>query len=110
MHFIKQTLVTAFSLIVVAHILPGIEFSGLSALIIAAVVLGLLNAFVRPLLVILTLPITILSLGLFLFVINGILLYAAASFVPDFAVASLLTAVMASLIIAVISFIVNRII
>ena len=110
MHFIKQTVVTAFSLIVVAHLLPGIEFSGLGALIVAAVVLGLLNALVRPFIVILTLPITILTLGLFLFVINGIVLYATAYFVTGFTVTSLFTAVIASLIIAVVSFIVNRIV
>ncbi len=110
MHFIKQTLVTALSLILVAHILPGIQFSGLGALILAAVVLGLLNALVRPLLVILTLPITILTLGLFLFVINGILLYATAFFVTGFTVINFLTAIIASLCIAVVSFLVNRII
>jgi putative membrane protein len=108
MHFITQTLVTAFSLILIARVLPGITFSGLGALIITAVVLGILNALVRPLLVILTLPITIVTLGLFLFVINGILLYATSLFVSGFAVANLFTAVVASLAIAVISFIVHR--
>ena len=108
MHFITQTLVTAFSLILIARLLPGITFSGLGALIITAVVLGILNALVRPLLVILTLPITIVTLGLFLFVINGILLYATSLFVSGFTVANLFTAVVASFAIAVISFIVNR--
>jgi putative membrane protein len=110
MHFVTQTLVTALCLILVSHILPGIEFTGLGPLILTAVVLGLLNALVRPILVILTLPITILTLGLFLFVINGIILYATAYFVTGFAVADLFTAVVASLIIAFISFLINRLI
>jgi putative membrane protein len=110
MHLIKQTVVTALSLVVVAHIVPGIHFTGLVALLLAAVVLGLLNALVRPILVILTLPVTILTLGLFLFVINGFVLYLTAYFVTGFSVSGWLPAIIGSLLIALISSIVNRLV
>jgi putative membrane protein len=72
--FLLRLVLNALALWLVSVIVPGIHVDGLLPLFGAALVLGVLNAFVRPLLVILTLPITLLTLGLFLFVINGLLL------------------------------------
>ena len=106
----KQTLVTAISLVVVTHIVPGIHVMGLIPLLLAALVLGLLNALVRPVLVILTLPVTIFTLGLFLFVINGFVLYLTAYFVTGFSITGWFPAIIGSLLIALISSIVNRLV
>ena len=110
MKLVTRVLVIAFALLVVAHLMPGITVTGLVPALLAALVLGLLNAIVRPILVILTLPITLLTLGLFILVINAGLFALAASFVPGFFVRDFLAAVIGSLLMAVISFIVNRII
>ena len=108
MSFITQTLVTAFALVLVAYILPGITITGLAPLLFAAIVLGLLNAVVRPILVVLTLPITILTLGLFLLVINATLLYGASLFVEGFSVQNFATAMIGSLLVTIISAITGR--
>ncbi len=100
---IARLIVTALALLLVAEVVPGIEVENLYIAIIASLVLGLLNIFVKPLLVILTLPITILTLGLFLFVINAVLFWFAASFIDGFAVSGFWPAFFGSLIVTIIS-------
>lgn len=68
----------AAALLLVAHLSPGVEVKNFSSAMVAALVLGLLNALLRPLLVVLTFPVTVLTLGLFLFVINALMFYFAA--------------------------------
>lgn len=75
-------LLSAISLMITAYLVPGITISGFGAAAVAVVVIGLVNAIIRPILVILTLPITILSMGLFLLVINAITLSLASYFTP----------------------------
>jgi putative membrane protein len=107
MKIIIRILITAMALVLVANLIPGIEVENFYAAIIAALILGLLNIFVKPLLVLLTLPITILTLGLFMFVINAGLFLFASSFVKGFSVDGFLPALIGSLLVSIISAIGN---
>jgi putative membrane protein len=107
MKIIIRILITALALVLVANLIPGIEVENFYAAIIAALILGLLNIFVKPLLVLLTLPITILTLGLFMFVINAGLFLFASSFVKGFSVDGFLPALIGSLLVSIISAIGN---
>jgi len=91
-------LLLAGALLLVAHLYPGVQVKGFTAALIAALVLGLLNTILRPVLVLLTLPVTLLTLGLFLFVINALLFWAAASVLNGFTVAGFPAALIGSLI------------
>ena len=108
MNIIARIIVTSFALLLVAEFLPGIRIDGLVPAILAAVVLGILNAIVRPILVILTLPITVLTLGLFIFVINAFLFLFVASFIDGFHVAGFWTALFGSVLVSIVSAIVNK--
>lgn len=110
MKIFSRILVTALALLLVAELLPGIVVSGLYPALIAAVLLGVLNVFIRPILVILTLPITIITLGLFTFVINAILFWLVAHFVTGFDVDSFFSALLGSLIVSVVSAAGNKLI
>jgi putative membrane protein len=103
-----RILVTALALILVAKLIPGITVSGIYPALIAALILGVLNVLVRPILVILTLPITLLTLGLFIFVINASLFWFVASFVDGFSVEGFLPALIGSLIVSIISSVLNK--
>lgn len=100
---VGRVLITALALLLVAKLLPGVVVDGLYPALIAAVVLGLLNLVARPILILLTLPITIVTLGLFIFVINALLFLFAASFVDGFEVSGFWVALLGSLIVSVIS-------
>ncbi len=108
MKLITRLLLTTLTLLVVAAYVPGIEISGLYPALVAAVVLGLLNLFVRPILIILTLPITVLTLGLFILIINTALFWFASSFIEGFSVSGFWAAFLGSLIVTVVSTIGNR--
>ena len=101
--FLAHWLTTAAALGVTAWILPGVRVDSLAALAVSALVLGFVNAIVRPLLVLLTLPFTVLTLGLFYFVVNGIAFGLAAFLVPGFSVASFFTAVLGAFVVGVTS-------
>lgn len=107
-NIIIKVLVIALAIVLTAEILPGVDINGPVPAIIAAVVLGLLNTLVRPVLVILTLPISIVTLGLFIFVINAMLLLLAAYFVSGFVVQGFWLALLASLVISIISTVINK--
>ena len=79
-------LINTVALIAVAYLMPSIRVDTFVTALIAALVLGLVNAIIRPVLVLLTLPVTLLTLGLFIFVINGLLFWAVGSFVKGFVV------------------------
>ncbi len=110
MKILARIIVTAFALLLVAHFLPGITVTGIFPALIAAVILGLMNALVRPILVILTLPITIITLGLFIFVINGFLFWFVASFIDGFAVSGFWIALLGSVLVSIVSSLVNKLI
>jgi putative membrane protein len=102
--FIVQTVVVGLLLYVVAKLVPGMEVDGVGHALLAGLVLGIVNALIRPLLVFLTLPITILTLGLFLLVINALLLRLAAALVPGFRVRGFGAAFLGALLLSVFSF------
>ena len=86
MRLLAVWLINTAALIAVAYLLPGISVSDFLTAIIAALVLGLVNAIIRPVLILLTLPATVLTLGLFIFVINGLLFWFVGSFIDGFVV------------------------
>jgi len=96
-------LINAVALIAVAYLMPGIAVSSFGAALVAALVLGLVNAFVRPVLVLLTLPVTILTLGLFIFVLNGLLFWMVGSWLQGFEVAGFWPAVFGAIVFSIIS-------
>jgi putative membrane protein len=98
---------SAVALLFVATIAPGITVAGWTGAFIAALVLGLVNAVIRPILVILTLPVTILTLGLFIFVINALLFWFVGSILQGFVVTGFVAALIGSLIYSVLSLIIN---
>lgn len=98
MKMIVRWLLLAAALLLVAHLYSGVVVEDFSAALIAALVLGLLNAVLRPLLILLTLPVTLLTLGLFLFVINALMFYFAANLLDGFSVRSFGAALIGSLI------------
>lgn len=98
MKLLARWLLLAAALLLVANVYPGVTVAGFGSAMIAAFVLGLFNTLVRPLLVLLTLPVTLLTLGLFLFVINALMFWAAASVLDGFQVAGFAAALIGSLI------------
>lgn len=98
MKLIVRWLLLAAALLLVAYLYPGVTVASFGAAMIAALVLGLLNTVVRPLLVLLTLPVTLLTLGLFLFVINALMFWAAAGVLAGFNVTGFAAALIGSLI------------
>lgn len=101
MKIIVRWLLLAAALLLVAHVYSGVTVTSFASAMIAALVLGLLNALLRPLLVLLTLPVTLLTLGLFLFVINALMFYFAAELLSGLAVRSFGAALIGSLIYSV---------
>ncbi|ARV06719.1 hypothetical protein BTO04_08445 [Polaribacter sp. SA4-10] len=96
-----KILLTALAVVVLATILPGITVTGYVTAIIVAVVISLLNMFVRPLLIFFTLPATIVTLGLFLFVINAVIILLADRLVDGFAVSGFFTALLFSVLLSI---------
>ena len=95
---IVRWLLLAAALLLVAHLYPGVTVASFGSAMVAAFVLGLLNTLLRPILVLLTLPVTLITLGLFLFVINALMFYFAASILNGFQVAGFVAALIGSLI------------
>lgn len=103
MGVIISLILNTVAVFVTASILPGIRLDGWTTALLVAVVLGVINAFIRPILLILTLPINILTLGLFTFVIMGLLVLLASAIVPGFHVSGFWWAVAFAIILAVIN-------
>jgi putative membrane protein len=110
MGFLVRVAVNALAIVLAASILPGISVDGIVPALAAAVLLGLVNAFVRPVLLILTLPITLVTLGLFLFVLNGLCFWMVASLVKGFHVAGFGSAMLGALAVSAVSWIVTALI
>lgn len=98
MKTLTRWLLLAGALLLVAHLYPGVVVTSFTSALIAAFVLGLLNTIVRPILVLLTLPVTVLTLGLFLFIINALMFWAAATLLDGLAVTGFAAALIGSLI------------
>ena len=107
MKLILTWLLAACALLMVAYLYPGVEVRSFPSALIAAAVIGLFNMLLRPVLVVLTLPETVVTLGLFLFVINALLFWAAASVLDGFYVAGFWAALLGSVIYSVLMLAVN---
>jgi len=106
--FVSKLLIIVLALLVVSRVVPGITVNSFYTACIVAVILGLINLTVRPILSVLTLPITILSFGFFALILNALLLWFVGSFVEGFHVSSFMSAFIGSLIISLFSWLGNR--
>jgi putative membrane protein len=107
MNFVAKILVSALAVFIVAHISPGIKIDGYLSAILVAIVLAFLNAIVKPVLTILTIPVTVFTLGCFLLAINAIIILLAGKMVSDFHVRGFWSALLFSLILSAITGILN---
>ena len=108
MKIVLHVLVVALALLASAYVIPGIEVDGVYIALVASLVIGLLNLVVRPVLFMLTLPLTILTFGLFAFILNALLFWFAASFIEGFSVDGFLPALLGSLIVSIASALTSR--
>jgi len=109
MKLLLRLLINAAALLLVAYIVPGFEVSGFYAALIAALIMGLANAVIKPILVIITLPINILTLGLFTLVINALLLWLVSTIVKGFDIVDFKAAFLGGLVLWVVSWITSAI-
>jgi putative membrane protein len=111
MSFLMRMGANAIAILLIGYLLPQVAAAdGVMAALAAAFVLGLVNAVVRPLFVLLTLPITVATLGIFLLVINGLLLWLVSAVVPGFHVNGFLGAVVGSVLVSIVSGILTRVV
>lgn len=110
MNYIFKVLLTAFAVLVIAYILPGVEVDNYGTAIWVAFIVGILFSILKPILVILTLPVTILTLGLFLFVINAAMILLANSWIDGFSVSGFWTALLFSIILSFFESVLHKII
>ena len=103
--FLLRILIAALGLWLAAVLLPGVSYTGWLDLLLAALLLGLVNAIVRPVVFLLTLPLTILTLGLFLLVVNAAMIGLVALLLPGFTISGLIPGILASIIVGVVSWI-----
>lgn len=106
-HFLLTWLLAAVSLVITAYVVPGFLIKSFVAALVAAVILGLVNAIIRPILVVLTLPITIVTLGLFLFIVNALTIWLAGSITPGFIVTGFVPALIGSIVLTIVSSVLN---
>ena len=100
-------LLNAIALWVTSEVISGIHVDGIAAWFFAAIALGIFNAILRPLLIIITLPINLITLGLFTFIINGAMLYLTASVVVGFSIDGFGSAILGALVLSIVSFLLN---
>ncbi|HEY9729375.1 MAG TPA: phage holin family protein [Chroococcales cyanobacterium] len=105
--FLLTWLLTAVALVITAHLVKGFVVTSFVAALIAAVILGLVNAIVRPILVLLTLPITFVTLGLFLLVINALTIWLAGVISPGFHVLGFVPALIGSIVLTIVASVLN---
>lgn len=109
MKAVARFLVTAICVIACAYLLPGVGVENIWTAVVVAAILGLLNAFVKPVLIFFTIPVTIITLGLFLLVINGFTVWLTGIIVPGFRVDSFWWAILFSILLSIINSITERI-
>lgn len=108
MRLVIKILITALAALLAAYLLPGVHIANFTSALLLAVVLAILNAFIKPVLIILTLPITLVTLGLFLLVINALIILIASHFVSGFHVDGFWWALLFSIVLAIISSVLTR--
>ena len=104
-YFFLRAAIASLGLWLASKLVPGLSFDSAMTLILAAILLGIVNGFVRPLVVLLTLPLTIVTLGFFLLVVNGIMLALVAGVLPGFAIAGFWDAFWGAIIVSVVSWV-----
>ena len=109
MRFILKLLVSSLAVFFAAKLIPGVTLEGFPTAILVALLIGFLNAFLKPILIILTIPITLLTFGIFLLVINAVIIILADYALDGFAVDSFITAVLFSIIVSVITWLLEAI-
>ncbi len=109
MRLVTLLLINGFAVFIAAYILPGVSVESFVTALVVAVVLGVINTFIKPLLLLLTLPITLITFGLFAIIINGLMVLLASAIVPGFHVENFLWALLFSLVISLVSSLLNRI-
>ena len=102
--------INTIALVAVAYLMPSVTIASAGAALVAALVLGLVNTIIRPILVLLTLPVTVLTLGLFIFVINGLLFWAVGSLVTGFHVAGFWSAVLGAIVFSLLSWLLSSLV
>jgi putative membrane protein len=107
MRFLLRVILNAAALLVAAWLVPGVQITGLGAAIVAGLLLGIVNALVRPILLLLTLPFTLLTLGLFIFIVNAICFALTAALVPGFRISGFFAALVGSIVVSIVSWILN---
>jgi len=107
MRFFARVLLNALAIAAAAWLVPGVQLSGPVPAVIAGVLLGFINALVKPVLILLTLPFTLLTLGLFLFVVNGICFALTAALVPGFDLSGFFAAFFGALVVTLVSWVVS---
>jgi putative membrane protein len=105
--FVIRWLVTTLAVLVAAHLIPGISYEGWGTLLGASLLLGIINAFVRPILLLLSLPWIIITMGLFIFVINALLLMLVSKIIPAFQVAGFWSAFFGAIVISIVSWLLS---
>jgi putative membrane protein len=105
--FVIRWLVTTVAVLVTAHLIPGISYEGWGTLLGASLLLGIINAFVRPILLLLSLPWIIITMGLFIFVINALLLMLVSKIIPAFQVAGFWSAFFGAIVISIVSWLLS---
>lgn len=108
--FLLTWLITAIALLITTFFVPGLYLSGFIPALIAAIILGLVNAFVRPVLILLTLPITLLTFGLFLLVVNAIALGLVAALTPGFQITGLFSAIVGAVVLSVVTWVLQLVV
>jgi len=103
MSLVINWVISGLAIVITAYLLPGVHLSGFKAALLTALALGLINAFIKPVLSLLTLPLTIMTLGLFSLVLNALLIMLIAKFVPGFQVQGFLWALAFSLVLTVVN-------
>ena len=110
MRILLVWLVNTLALIAVAYLMPSISVSSFTTALIAALILGLVNAIIRPILILLTLPATIVTLGLFIFVINGLLFWFVGSFIQGFVVQGFWAGLIGSILFSIVSWLLSALV
>ena len=107
MRFLARLLLNGLAIVIAAWIVPGLQLTGVLAALVAGGILGVVNALVRPVLFILTLPLTLVTLGLFIFVINALCLGLTAAIVPGFEISGFGAAFIGALLVTIVSWVLN---
>jgi putative membrane protein len=106
--FLLHLVLTAIAILIVANVVSGVHVGGFGTALIGALILGVVNAFVRPVMILLTLPLTIVTLGLFLLVVNAFMFWLVAALVPGFQISGFGAALLGSLLLTILNVLIDR--